>query len=698
MDDVLKTAAFGPVESLRLTTFTLGNKAPRVNSVRTFPLTPDDEVVMEWAVSFTPNDLQDLTAEQAKGKVNPKIVLSIKLGKKFISGSMPVLLEDITFKGCMRIKLKLVSNFPYVKTVSMSFLKMPDIDYVLKPIGGDTFGVDINSIPGLSSFVKDQIYANIGPMMCEPNVFTLNLEQILAGTPLDSAIGVLKVHVQSGRGLKATKLGGRAPDPYVTIGIGAKPVTNISKTIDSSANPTWNETHYLLVNSLNDNLSFTVYDYNEHRPDSDLGNVLFDLSKMDENAEQPALSSKIIREGKERGELNYGISYFPVLKPTKLPDGTVEDPPESSTGIVRLTVHQAKGMPSSSTHTYAIVSLGKDQEIFRTAKVKGSAPVWNAHTEFLVPEQQKSIVTVALLDHNHTHVGKAIIRLTDLLSAKERQQDWFPLSPPNSGSVRLTTDWKPLLLPGSVGGASGYTPAIGIIRLWLKKAEDIKNVEFALGGKSDPYIRVLVNNQVLGRTDTVMSSLNPEWDEILYVPIHHMRQRVLLELMDTQNLTKDRIIGAVDLKVSDYVTVQENNTDEPFASKGPRDQMDPIKLMGSQGVKGRLFYQACFVPGVRLQGGVNFDPIANGSSELKNKDELSKTTVNTPVPKIVDAPMSTSAPEVSGTTVAPVATQPITEEGPLETEEAHVQPGVAMSPEELLMQGRYIWLGSDGVC
>jgi len=58
-------------------------------------MTPDDEVIMEWALSFTTNDLEDLTPKQAKSKVIPKVVLSIKLGKGFVGGSIPVLLEDI---------------------------------------------------------------------------------------------------------------------------------------------------------------------------------------------------------------------------------------------------------------------------------------------------------------------------------------------------------------------------------------------------------------------------------------------------------------------------------------------------------------------------------------------------------------------------------------------------------------------------
>jgi Ca2+-dependent lipid-binding protein len=134
---------------------------------------------MDWALSFTPNDLQDITPRQAATRVNPKIVLSIGLGKGFVSSSMPILLEDMSFSGKMRIKLKLMSNFPHVQTIDISFIEKPTFDYVLKPIGGETFGFDINNIPGLAPFIREQVHgmlrssvesvltavANLGPMM-----------------------------------------------------------------------------------------------------------------------------------------------------------------------------------------------------------------------------------------------------------------------------------------------------------------------------------------------------------------------------------------------------------------------------------------------------------------------------------------------------------------------------------------------------
>lgn len=79
--------------------------------------------------------------------------------------------------------------------------------------------VDSAQIPGLSAFIREMTHGTLGPMMYDPNVFTLNLEHMLSGKPLDAAIGVLRVTVQFARGIKGTKIGGGTPDPYVSLTI-----------------------------------------------------------------------------------------------------------------------------------------------------------------------------------------------------------------------------------------------------------------------------------------------------------------------------------------------------------------------------------------------------------------------------------------------------------------------------------------------
>jgi Ca2+-dependent lipid-binding protein len=167
VDQILSSNCPPFLESLRLTDFTLGTKAPRIDKVRTFPRTADDEILMDWGLSFTPTDISDLTPKQLVNKVNPKIVLSIRLGKGLATASMPVLLEDISFSGLMRIRLKLMHAFPHVQIVDISFLEKPVIDYVLKPIGGETFGLDIAnvSLGQCYSFPSDLTHLHTDPWL-----------------------------------------------------------------------------------------------------------------------------------------------------------------------------------------------------------------------------------------------------------------------------------------------------------------------------------------------------------------------------------------------------------------------------------------------------------------------------------------------------------------------------------------------------
>ena len=81
-----------------------------------------------------------------------------------------------------------------------------------------------------------------------------------------------------------------------------------------------------------------------------------------------------------------------------------------------------------------------------------------------------AVIGVSVWDDNsfggNDALGKIKVKLTELLDAKAKQLDWFPLNEAKSGRVRITAEWKPILMVGSMNGAGSYTPPIGVIRLW----------------------------------------------------------------------------------------------------------------------------------------------------------------------------------------------------------------------------------------
>lgn len=105
---------------------------------------------MDWTVSFAPNDTYGMTKEQIESQVSPKVVLNIRFGKGFVGTALPVLVEDMSFQGRMRIKLQFMSKMPHIRIVEACFMEPPIFDYVLKPLGGETFGFDVNNV----SYVK----------------------------------------------------------------------------------------------------------------------------------------------------------------------------------------------------------------------------------------------------------------------------------------------------------------------------------------------------------------------------------------------------------------------------------------------------------------------------------------------------------------------------------------------------------------
>ena len=75
---------------------------PREGATTELTGRPDDIFTLDSELSFTPNYMMDVTEREKLARVNPKIVLSIRLGKGFVSTAMPILLEDMSFTGRMR--------------------------------------------------------------------------------------------------------------------------------------------------------------------------------------------------------------------------------------------------------------------------------------------------------------------------------------------------------------------------------------------------------------------------------------------------------------------------------------------------------------------------------------------------------------------------------------------------------------------
>ena len=606
VDQVLSTATPGFLDSLRMRFFTLGSKPPRMDHVKTYPKAEDDIVLMDWKFSFTPNDTMDLTERQKKNKVNPKVILEVRFGKGMISKGLDVIVEDFAFSGLMRVKVKLQIPFPHIEKVEICFLGRPEIDYVCKPLGGETFGFDINFIPGLESFIQEQIHGNLQPMMYEPNVFPIEIAKMLAGNPVDQAIGVLAVTIHGAHGLKnPDKLAG-SPDPYAVVSLNSRDALGKTKTVKENANPRWNETIYVIITSLNDSLTLQLYDWNEYRKDKELGTATFALEQVQEVTEHENLQLEVMANGKPRGVVQADVRFFPVLEGLKLEDGTEEPAPESNTGIARFTVEQAKDLDGTKSligalNPYAVLLLN-GKEVHTTRKLKRTNnPIWdNGSKELLITDRKAARLGLVLKDDRDIAtdpiLGTYQIKIDDMLQLMEKGQEWFHLAGAKTGRAKMMLQWKPVAMKGITGGSGGYVTPIGVMRIHFQNARDLRNLETM--GKSDAYARVLLSGVEKGKTVTFQNNLNPDWDEVIYVPVHSPREKLLLEVMDQENIGKDRSLGLTEIAASDYIKTADNGEYEIHESK--RLMSEPLRMHGKGAPKGTLNFTIAFYPTLNL--------------------------------------------------------------------------------------------------
>ncbi|KAH0543566.1 hypothetical protein FGG08_002127 [Glutinoglossum americanum] len=601
VDQVLSTSTPAFLDSLRLKTFTLGSKPPRLEHVKTYPKAEDDIVLMDWKFSFTPNDTADMTARQIKNKINPKVVLEVRIGKAMVSKGLDVIVQDMAFSGLMRVKVKLQIPFPHVDRIEVCFLEKPAIDYVCKPLGGDTFGFDINFIPGLESFIMDQIHANIGPILYAPNVFPIEVAKMMAGNPVDQAIGVLAVTIHGAQGLKNPDKFSGTPDPYTVVSLNSRDELARTRTIKENASPRWGETKYVIISSLKDSLTLQIYDWNEYRKDRELGTATFALEHVEKEPEHENLRLEVMANGKPRGILQTDVRFFPVLEGRKLEDGKMESPPESNSGIARFTVEQAKDLDGTKSligqlNPYAVLLLnGKEVHISRKLK-RTNNPIWdNGSKEILITDRKSARLGLVIKDDRDIAtdpiIGTYQIKLNDMMEMMEKGKEWYSLAGAKTGRAKLTLQWKPVLLKGATG-TGGYVTPIGVMRLHFQNARNLRNLETV--GRSDPYVRVLVSGVEKAKTVTFQNNLNPDWDEVLYIPIHSAREKLVLEVMDQENVGKDRSLGETELPAADYVSEADNG--EYLVHEERKLQSQLLRMHARGTPKGTLNFTASFYP------------------------------------------------------------------------------------------------------
>ncbi|KAI0823080.1 hypothetical protein BC628DRAFT_1316681, partial [Trametes gibbosa] len=139
VDRVLQQHCPESLDSVRLSTFSLGSKAPRIDTAETCAHVEDDVVTLVLGFSFAPYDTSELTGRKKQNLVKPSVVVNARSGRH---PGRSFFLDNICFRGHLEIHFKcapIISPEMMISAVGHSFVEKPALDYVLKPVHGELF-------------------------------------------------------------------------------------------------------------------------------------------------------------------------------------------------------------------------------------------------------------------------------------------------------------------------------------------------------------------------------------------------------------------------------------------------------------------------------------------------------------------------------------------------------------------------------
>ncbi|CCK70660.1 Tcb3p KNAG_0E04070 [Huiozyma naganishii CBS 8797] len=656
------------IEALSLEDFTMGSKAPAIRGIKSYTKKGKDVVEMDWSFAFTPNDVSDMTQVEIENKVNPRISLGVTLGKSIVSKTLSVLVENINVAGKIHVSLKFGKVFPNIRMVSVQLIEPPLIDFVLKPLGGDALGLDVMSfLPGLKSFVKRMIDSIAGPMLYAPNHLDIDVEEIMSATAND-ANGVVAITLSSASNLVGSTFITNTVDPYIVLKLD-KPLpgsdTEVRTSIkDDIKNPIWNETKYILVNSLDQKLTMSCFDFNDVRTDQLIGTVEFDLSTLYQSPAIENTSSDLRVGSKRNGSLNYSIHFFPALESKKSieerkqkekekmrkneekneenkedgekkseeeymdDDENEAELPEDEcdSGILKFTLEKIKNLPVASAFSNSLspsVELYLDSKLikkYRTLK-RINEPAWNESIEFLVFSKANSKMTLIVYNvrsNGKNELCRYTVNVDDFLNMLDAGQDTLSASP--SGNIGIMAAWKPVKLTGAYIGKSSSLDPLGCLRIDVGQGQVMSTLSGI--GDIDPYFTVSINKHIRYKSRHYSDTMDPKFNTTVYLPIVSENQVLSIAMADYQSVGADRRIGSITMPLSKIIEMDKKSSEYSCTSKFAGDKKK-FNLRNKNGDTKEDYLELgfSFIPTKKVFSPDELEKVKEMEKELKEKKE-----------------------------------------------------------------------------
>ena len=159
------------LDMLEITTFKLGDVAPRINSSRCWRGN-EGETILEWDLVWQTQDMQ--------------ITLSAKVGGAKFAVPVPlrVFINNLRIAGKFRLGLFWTrrKGGPYLQKLRLSFVDMPEHSVSIKPVTSSF--IDMRDLPGVDTAIENSLNKLLTNLLVEPNCVTWDVEDWWINRPV----------------------------------------------------------------------------------------------------------------------------------------------------------------------------------------------------------------------------------------------------------------------------------------------------------------------------------------------------------------------------------------------------------------------------------------------------------------------------------------------------------------------------------
>ncbi|KAI5180370.1 hypothetical protein NEOKW01_0674 [Nematocida sp. AWRm80] len=356
---ILRTIKVPMISDVRLDRFTLGGQPPVIEGIR-IRKSDKESLIMDISMYFIPTTMEEhksvLESAGLEGREtdwNSNITLTVRVGSGMAGMDIPLTLKNISFKGSVRIKLKLTYDTSVIEGVEFSFLKQPTIGFNIVPLKI----VDIMDIPGLATAIKKVIALGIQKEALYPKKISVALKPRSI-----YYVGVIMVHIHR---IQTTLEG----EYFLSIGLNGRKSTHITRVTD----PNCNYMAYIPIKNLDDLLFVSIRRKEE---DSSIATATISIEQIC----MEYRIQRILPISNSLGYMDLSAAYYPKIDVDRMPE---EEKPKSA--IVTVKIAQLIDMVDATGKPYKNLLI-KGTAYLREKRPKQKDPADMSAAELMTTE------------------------------------------------------------------------------------------------------------------------------------------------------------------------------------------------------------------------------------------------------------------------------------------------------------------------